>query len=196
MRISFKRGVIVGSVVVIVPVIALAWWLLSPLLFDKTVEEEFPHAASAAVPEGMTRTEVEAVMAGMAKTDVPTLEAASDAMAQAVALKAGQFRYKDRFHRGSGTATLYRLEDGSALLRLEGFKVTNGPDLHVILAAHPAPSGRDEVHDGSYFDLGKLKGNIGSQNYPLPATANPSAFSSVVIYCNPFHVIFSVASLE
>ena len=186
----------VVSAIVVIPLLAFAWWLLSPLLFDKTVEEEFPLAATADVPVSMTRAEVEAVMAGMAKTDAPAGAAASEEMARAVALKSGQFQDADRFHKGSGAATLYRLQDGSALLRLEEFRVTNGPELHVILTSHPAPSGRDEVHSGDYLDLGKLKGNIGNQNYPLPAAADPSAFSSVVIYCKPFHVIFSVASLE
>ena len=196
MRITFKRGVIVVSVVVLVPLLAFAWWLLSPLLFDKTVDEEFPLTVSADVPASMTRAEVEAVMEGMAKTVALVGDAMPDAMAEAVALKVGQFRDADRFHKGSGAATLYRLQDGSALLRIEEFRVTNGPDLHVILASNPDPSGRGELHEGDYIDLGKLKGNVGNQNYPLPADADAFVFNSVVIYCSPFHVIFSVASLN
>ena len=34
------------------------------------------------------------------------------------------------------------------------------------------------------------------EEFPLPAAADPSAYSSVVIYCAPFHVIFSIASLK
>ncbi len=196
MKLFSKKFLGIVGAVVLVPLLALAWWLFSPLLLDKTVEEEFPLAASADVPKTMTRGEVEAVMAGMAKTDAPTAETMTDAMAKAVALKTGPFQDADRFHKGSGAATMYRLEDDSAVLRLEDFKVTNGPDLHVIIASHPVPSSRDEVHDGEYLDLGKLKGNVGNQNYPLPATADPSAYSSVVIYCAPFHVIFSIASLQ
>ena len=51
-----------------------------------------------------------------------------------VKLKAGQFQDIDSFHKGSGDATIYRGPDGSHLLRLENFEVTNGPDLHVILS--------------------------------------------------------------
>ena len=93
--------------------------ILSPLLFDKTVEEEFPLAATADVPTDMTRAEVEAVMAGMAKTDAPAGADVADGMAQADALKSGVFQDADRFHKGSGDATLYPLQDGSALLRFE-----------------------------------------------------------------------------
>ena len=46
-----------------------------------------------------------------------------------------------------------------------------------------------------YVELGKLKGNIGNQNYPIDAGVDVSAMSSVVIYCKPFRVIFAVAGL-
>ena len=46
-----------------------------------------------------------------------------------------------------------------------------------------------------HFELAKLKGNIGNQNYVVPADADIASFQSVVIYCKPFRVIFSVASL-
>ena len=38
--------------------------------------------------------------------------------------------------------------------------------------------------------------NIGNQNYPLPTGTDPADFNAVVIYCNPFNVIFAVAPLE
>ena len=53
-----------------------------------------------------------------------------------------------------------------------------------------------DVKTPGYIDLGKLKGNIGNQNYPIPADLDLSPGGSVVIYCVPFHVIFSVASLQ
>jgi hypothetical protein len=43
--------------------------------------------------------------------------------------------------------------------------------------------------------LGPLKGNIGNQNYAIPEDVDLSQFSSVVIYCKPFHVVFSYATL-
>ena len=47
-----------------------------------------------------------------------------------------------------------------------------------------------------FVDLGKLKGNRGNQNYEIPDGVDVAAQGSVVIYCMPFHVIFSVASLR
>jgi hypothetical protein len=45
-------------------------------------------------------------------------------------------------------------------------------------------------------DLGPLKGNIGDQNYEVPDGVDISEFGSVVIYCVPFHVFFSIATLD
>jgi len=176
-------------------VLALAWWLGSPLFLSKTVDEEFPLTVDATVPENMTRAEVEAVMKGMAMVDSPMSEGMMAAIAGASVVKIGTFRDADRFHKGSGSVTIYQLEDGSRVLRLEDLNVTNGPDLRVILSPHPDPRSRDDVTAEGYVELGKLKGNIGNQNYPIDAGVDVSAFNSVVIYCKPFHVLFAVAGL-
>ncbi len=82
------------------------------------------------------------------------------------------------------------------MLRLEDFSVTNGPGLHVFLSAHPDPKSRDDVRDEAFVDLGELKANIGNQNYEIPADIEVAQYHSVVIYCVPFHVVFSVAPLN
>lgn len=46
---------------------------------------------------------------------------------------------------------------------------------------------------GVYVDLGKLKGNVGNQNYAIPADVDLSQYRGVMIYCQPFHVLFSIA---
>ena len=97
---TLKRGLIIAVVLVLIPVAWAAWWLGSPLFIDKTVEEEFPLAFSAVVPEGMKRSEVEKVMETMAKVDSPREEPMGEVMAVAVALKKGEFRGVG--HRGEG----------------------------------------------------------------------------------------------
>ena len=182
------------------------------------MDEEFPLAANAVVPANMTTEEVNSLMVSMAKVDQPPMadampqEMASDTVsdgsvsstevmeaADAVGgpqiIATGNFRDADSFHQGSGAATIYRSADGSGLLRLEDFRVTNGPDLHVLLSPATDPVSRDELQAASYVGLGKLKGNIGNQNYEIPANIDANAQGSVIIYCMPFHVIFSVAPL-
>lgn len=125
--------------------------------------------------------------------DQPKAEAGQQSAA--VALKTGNFMDADSFHKGSGTATIYRGPDGSYLLRLEDLAVTNGPDLHVILSPHESPESRNDVHTPGYVDLGKLKGNKGNQNYEIPGGVDIAANGSMIIYCKPFSVVFSVAQL-
>ena len=142
----------------------------------------------------MSGASAEAMMETAAKLGAEMLEEMTGEMEKAstVSLKTGSFRDEDRLHKGSGQATLYRLEDLSHVLRLEDLNVTNGPDLHVLLMVDP--EGRDK--DRGYLDLGKLKGNIGNQNYPVPDGIDISEYNAVMIYCEPFHVIFSTAPLN
>lgn len=203
------RYIVVGvGIVALIPILWFAWWLLSPLWSENAVNEAFPDpeafplATRAVVPERLNMAEVEAVMAEAAQRMEEVAEAmpamtggANAADAPRVRL-AGEFRDADAFHRGSGTATVYELGgDGERILRLEDFRVTNGPDLRVLLANAADPEGHSELADAGYTELGELKGNVGSQNYEIPAGVDLSRARSVVIYCNPFRVVFSVATL-
>lgn len=181
---------------VLIPVALLGWWLVSPLFISTTVEEELPFSVSAVVPKNMSRTEVEQVMADMAKVNHKAEEKMTSPMRSASRVKTGHFRDADSFHKGSGQATIYRLPDASHILRLENLNVTNGPDLHVILTPHQNPASSNEVRVRGYVNLGKLKGNIGNQNYGIPVEVDINAQKSVVIYCKAFHVLFSIAQVR
>ena len=111
-------------------------------------------------------------------------------------IKAGGFKDADSFHKGTGQATIYSGPDGTYLLRLEDLAVTNGPALHVYLSRHEDPDSPKEVKEPGYVDLGDLKGNRGNQNYPIPGGVDVAIYNSVVIYCKPFNVVFSVATLH
>ena len=190
------RKILTGAAVIAaIPAIALAWWLGSPLFINMTVDEEFPLTVSAEIPDGFTREEVEETMATMAKMENTMTEPMMPAMSAAMVLSMGNFRDADSFHRGSGTATVYQLEDGSHVLRFEDFRVTNGPDLRVLLSKAPDIANKGEFQQYEYVELDRLKGNIGNQNYVIPADLDVTEYGTVVIYCKPFHVLFSVASL-
>ncbi|MBT8199493.1 MAG: DM13 domain-containing protein [Acidimicrobiia bacterium] len=178
-------------VILAVPAAGVAWWLGSPLFLDSEVDEAFPMSAAAAIPDGMDQRDVEREMSEAAdEPDVVSTDPMPDE--EPTVLSSGVFAGADDFHQASGTATVYELVDGSRVLRLEDFEVTNGPDLHVLAVPAGDPAGRDDI-DG-YVDLGSLKGNIGNQNYDIPDDL--TAFGSIVIYCVPFHVLFASASLS
>lgn len=144
---------VVGVVVAVLPV---AWYLLSPLWITVNVNEG---------------------------ANVTSLER----------LRAGTFH--NVVHDGSGTATLYEQPDGSYLLRLAEFKVLNGPDLHLFVSS-VRNAGQGDVTEENSLNLGRLKGNVGDQNYVIPANTMLEKLQSVVIWCRRFQVNFATAPLE
>jgi hypothetical protein len=180
-------------------VLAAAWYLASPLFIDRTVDEALPFEIpseselSQMPPSERTQTADEVQEAAAAMPD-KAMEESMPAAAEPNLLRSGSFVDADSFHQGSGTAAIFQLEDGKRVLRLEDFSVTNGPDLHVLLATGASPSDRDSL--GDTFDLGALKGNVGNQNYDIPEGLDLERYNSLVIYCVPFHVVFSTATLS
>jgi len=233
--------------IVLVAILAGAWYLISPLFIDKVVDEAFPtisedmtqeelekkimeeHPTDPEVLAAMTEEEKEAmerkIVEEFAKIppkvmdeELPTPEPAEPTVgaqdpapkegeaesedqepepepvvAEPTELASGSFQDPDKYHKGSGSARIFELADGSQVLRLENFSVTNGPDLRVYLTNQSNPT-KGQVKSG--LQLGKLKGNIGNQNYSIPSGVDGSTYGAVVIYCEPFSVIFSTASLR
>ena len=184
-------------------VLAVVWFLASPLFIDREVDEEFDYmlddgsvdvAAVLAIPEE-ARVEMMDEIMGAAEA-APAKEMSEDMPAdEPVVVARGQFRDADAVHQGSGDALIFALPDGRHLVRFEDFRTTNGPDLVVYLAKHPDPASADDVTDGGHLSLGKLKGNVGNQNYFLPDDVNVGDYGSVVIWCELFGVLFSPAPL-
>ncbi len=193
------RYILVGlGIFATLPIAWVAWWLVSPLFVDAVVCEDFPYAAGAVIPDGMTCEEVEVQMGVAAALNPPQVSEEMPLMLaepRDAVKAAGSFQGADSFHEGSGNAVIYEIAPGKRLLRLEDFMVTNGPDLRVLLVNAPDPESHSDLDAAGYVELGKLKGNIGSQNYPIPANLDLAQAQSVVIYCNPFRVVFSVAPL-
>ena len=196
MSLLSKRTVLIILAVIAIPILAFAWWLLSPLFLNTTISEEFPLSATADMPSGVTQQEAEDIMEGMAKINMDAVEPMPEEMTEAAVLASGKFRDGDSFHKGSGEVSLYRLANGDSVLRFEDLAVTNGPDLHVLVSMHSDPMTKGELQDAGYSTLGQLKGNRGDQNYEVPSDIDPNSIGSVIIYCMPFHVIFSVAPLS
>ncbi len=194
-----RRTLLIGGGALALAIVGVVvWYLGSPLFIDRTIEEELPfelpsQAEMEAMPEIERQALATEVMGTAAAMPDKPMEEAMPAGEQPTALRSGGFVGADRFHQGSGTATIFELPDGRRLLRLEDFMVTNGPDLHVLLATGPAPTGRGDL--GEYVDVGPLKGNIGNQNYDIPDDLDLEAYHSVVVYCVPFHVVFATAGL-
>ncbi len=98
-------------------------------------------------------------------------------------------------HETSGNAAIHRLGDGSRVLRFTNFKTSNGPDVHVYLVAANDATDSDTVKQAGFIDLGSIKGNIGDQNYTLPADVELSKYRAVSVWCKRFSANFGTAPL-
>jgi len=117
--------------------------------------------------------------------DVTVDEALPSASAE---LPAGKFIGSgDGIHDAEGDVHIIELDDGSRYLRFENFKSTNGPDLFVYLATD------DNASD--FVNLGRLKGNVGNQNYEIPEGVDLSKYNKVLVWCKAFSVLFGSAEL-
>ena len=178
--------VVVAAVVVAAALVAGALALFQPwkLVVDDTVDEAAPTAApssQASVP-----------------STAPSRRAVSPTPAPDAPVRLAVGSFVSHEHATRGRAVVLRLPDGTRVLRLEALDTSNGPDLHVWLSDRPVverPSGWTVFDDGAYVDLGRLKGNRGSQNYTIPAGVDLRTLSSVSVWCARFRVSFGAASL-
>ena len=164
-------------VVVALGAFVLVWFQPQKLFYDDEVSEALPSVAAPSADE-------QGAEAG--STPPPS------APAEPVDLAVGTF--VSREHDTVGTVRVVQLPDGQVLVRLEGFETSNGPALYVYLSQNPA-EGTEAAFDDEFVDLGALKGNVGDQNYAVPAGIDAAGFTSVVIWCDRFDAAFGAADL-
>jgi hypothetical protein len=110
-----------------------------------------------------------------------------------IAVTKGNF--KGLAHETKGLASIYQLADGKRTLRLTEFATSNGPDVHVYLVAAPDAKDNETVTKAGFIRIGDLKGNMGDQNYELPADVDLNKYRAVTIWCRRFGVNFATAPL-
>ena len=148
-----------------VVVVLTGYWLISPFFIERQVGESLSDIVSAPDLE----------------TGTSSLPADANEPQE---VSSGIF-FGLAGHNAEGTARLLRVGDRHFVRFEDDFRVTNGPDLFAYLGK-----------DGKYISearLGALKGNVGSQNYEIPAEFNPADYDEVWIWCRAFSVPFGVA---
>lgn len=186
-----KRGIAIVTVgVVVVAALGIGLYLFQPWRLFTTVE------VSEAVPTSAADLTTE-------KTPTPETTASapeatpSPTTIEPVVLAEGSFISHE--HETTGEVRILELADGTRVLRIEDLQTSDGPDLKVWLSDQPVIDGVDGwgvFDDGEYVDLGDLKGNVGDQNYPIPASVDLTDFTAVSIWCARFAVSFGAAELD
>jgi len=156
-----------------------------PQAFVNMTEEQ-----RAQVAKNMTQNEKEIIMNEFSKQNATVNENINETkMTNDTMTLMGNFvDAGDGFHKAVGIAKVINIADGRTFLRLENLKITNGPDLYVYLSV-----GKDAL---DIVNLGRLKGNIGNQNYEIPAGTDLSKYNTALIWCKAFSTLFGSAKLS
>jgi len=112
---------------------------------------------------------------------------------QPVVLKEGQFH--SVAHETKGLAAVYKLANGTHVLRFTNFETSNGPDVNIYLVAANDASDNDTVKNAGFISLGSIKGTKGDQNYELPSNLDLAKYNAVTVWCKRFSVNFGTAPL-
>src|SRR5262245_25465865 len=149
--------------ILLVLALALSAALIVPSVRDETVVEQFPRAT-------------------------PTTGASGSAPSAATPAEPTRLASASLFgidHDATGTATLYEQPDGSFVVGLEDIDIEPGPDYRVFVV--PGVDRSDPGDDG--IELDTLKGNQGTQFYPVPAdTPIETGMWTVLVWCRAFAV--------
>jgi hypothetical protein len=148
---------------------------IQTLFYDTEVNEDFGVPAPASAEQGSRRAD-------------------AAAGSNPVVISSGEFH--PVAHPGKGDAIVYRLEDGSHVLRLENLDIFNGPALYVYAVGAQDANDNETVEEADFLNLGPLKGNQGNQTYELPARFDPEKHHSISVWCKRFSVNFATAPLR
>ncbi len=186
-------------------VMIFAIYTISPLLVNTVINEPLPQSSVSSdfqrfmnmtenerieAANNMTQKQKEMILTVAAKDNNTVSENLSVATMSTSSNKTliGNFvGAGDGFHNAEGVAKIIQLADGTDILRLENFKATNGPDLYIYLST--------DKTNADIVNLGRLKGNIGNQNYLIPAGTDMTKYNTALIWCRAFSVIFGSAQL-
>lgn len=203
-----KTKIIIGIIVIAI-VIPLGIYTISPLFINTEINEPLPSLANEKsttdfakfmamtedekldAAKNMVEEEEDMIMKMATKQHTTINETMTMNISQSAQNKAliGNFiGIDDGIHNAKGLAKILTISNGSQILRLENFKSTNGPDVHLYL------SNNKQAND--FIDLGRLKANNGNQNYKIPMDIDFNHYGYVLIWCKPFSVLFGSAQLN
>ena len=161
-------------------------------------EFEIPPAAQLALMTPQQKVDMERQMTtaaqGWPRVTLNERLRSPDPMEVPHAVRGGALVGADSLHPASGDATVFDLGGNQFALRIADGDIAVGPGLHVYLVNTRTPESPEQIRAAGFLDLGPLRAHLGRHNYPLPG--GPGAYRSVVIYSQPFDVIFAVASIQ
>ena len=179
-----KKSVLLTLIIIGIIVLAIAWYLISPAFKTIEADEESPLVIRDSMLT-MTDEEKAEFNSAVDKMKDEVKEMSENMPPNVEIIAEGNFI--ERAHEVEGKALLIN-DNGKLILRFEDFETINGPDLHIYLASN--------LGDDNYIDLGKIKATKGNVNYEIPVGTDTTKYNKVLVWCEPFRVLFSYAELE
>ncbi|MFA6160477.1 MAG: DM13 domain-containing protein [Parcubacteria group bacterium] len=99
----------------------------------------------------------------------------------------GRFNNVEQVLKGKA---LFVKSGGDVFLRLEGFEMVNGQDMHIYLSPILNLDKNDVI------DLGIMKSTMGNVNYEVGKSVDLEKYSNVLIWSNRFNAFFGYATLQ
>lgn len=171
---------------VLLGTVAIGYWTgFRDIVVDENVVVATARASGAERDRGLA----EATPPAASRQEANPSRGGGSTESAPVELARGEFFGADG-HAGTGTASVVLKPSGQRLLTFTRFDVDPGVDVDVYLVAGGGTDVSDRV------ELGNLKGNVGNQQYEIPADADLKRHGTVVLWCKPFTVRIAVAELD
>ena len=198
-----KIKIAIGGIIAVIAIV-IATYTISPLFINTTIDEPLPDTRPnigfdefmklsederATIGKDMTQEEKDNIMGVFAQENVTINDEMTIPENQTNNMLAGNLiDAGDGFHMASGQVKVLQIPDGTQILRFENLDVTNGPDLYVYLATDTTAK--------DFVSIGRLKGNMGNQNYPIPENIDFEKYNTVLIWCQAFSTLFGSSKLS
>lgn len=188
-----KLGIIAAGVVLV------AWIVGSSFFFDSFGTEEISQLELDAVQKmgtqikGAEQTAFLAFMDEFSKDENVAEQPMPHSKGGPKLIGSGSVRFTGT--AGVGSMKLFNmLPYPDQIVRFEGLKMLNGPDLHVYMTPNHNIETWSDMK--KYADLGAVRGNIGDHNYNIPTELDATEFGSFVIASEKYKVVFASVNLD
>ena len=198
-----KIKIAIGGIIAVIA-IAIGTYTISPLFINTTIDEPSPTTNQnigfeefmklsederATIGKNMTQEEKDNIVSVFAQENATINDEMNLPENQTNNMLAGNLiDAGDGFHKAFGQVKVLQIPNGTQILRFENLDVTNGPDLYVYLATDTTAK--------DFVSLGRLKGNMGNQNYPIPEDTDFEKYNTVLIWCQAFSTLFGSSKLS
>jgi len=173
--------------VIIIAIGIIVFWLVEPLFGDNIVNEELVVSVADRENEDLQDNDTQSSVS----EETTTFEQDTDFSGreepvnnqQPLVILQGSFKDGDATHTTTGNVYISGQD-----LSLANFRATNVPDGYVYLS--------NSLSADNFVSIGKLKGNVGNQNYKIPDSIDVADYKYVLIWCKAFSVLIGSAVIK